>query len=160
MDKKEEQKLRDEINYATQQQEVSKFNFNQVTVTFFGAISILIILFQIIIAIGWTSKIWIQGFLLLCIVVITIKSLNDRNNTKNQFGAFDEIIEEKYTKLNELKKGEFKRRLNDEIIPIKEKLDSKSKLENYKIWLIALTIVLVGNIIITYTLLIKLGIIK
>lgn len=134
MDKKEELRLRDEIDYWSKHQELDKFNYTQNTTMFFSVIIILL-----------TILLWLQqeidsdiilsiSKLVFILIIVGLYFIVDyRNkNTDNHFTLRDVMIEEKYCKLNNLEKGKFKEKLNEEFNELRKNFINNLKL---KLWL-------------------------
>jgi hypothetical protein len=141
VNKKEEQRLRDEIDYWSKYEELDKFNYDVITSNLLEiiAITISVILGLSAIIIQIQTKTFllflIKSTLILVTVLIFIVIIDkrykeykqSRSNYSHNIITRDEMIEEKYSKLYGLQKGQFKEKLDREFIPIKERLDNENQ---------------------------------
>jgi len=122
MNEKEEQRLRDEINYLLNHQKINKSNYDLITSNQLGVvtmtISVIIGLSAIIISLNIEDA--LLSLLKYTILLITILILfyltekrfrefkDGRKEYSNNIKSIEEKIEERYAQIYGLRKGEFK----------------------------------------------------
>lgn len=125
---KKEQRLRDEINYWSNHQELDKFNYNLATAKFLGNMTILVsitiglsaILLSIQSNIIWILQIRNTLFLIILLIILFFtKKIKEKyeeeiNSANMAFVKRDKMIEQKYDEIYGLDKIRFKEKLNKE----------------------------------------------
>lgn len=122
MDEKEKQRLRDEIAYWSNHQELDKFNYNQAQVFFLGGVAILLGIFNL------KRGIIMNILILLTLLIILISTYYRLGKTDIHFSIRDKMIEERYCKIYNIGKKEFKKNLNEHFNNDYQRLERKLKL--------------------------------
>jgi len=122
---KKEQRLRDEITYWSNHQELDKFNYSANLTTFFMVTTILLTIVQ---AVNGYNQNNIASFIIFSIFTAMILFMGlhvyyTNQDTNHHFYVRGVMIEKRYCGIHDLEKGEFRKKLEEEFSNEKKNLD-------------------------------------